>query len=191
MPRPGLGALVAQTLRDGVAQCRAVCLELVAQSNVAVGGRDARQVVRLFRKDPAAVVRVASLQALQTAWRPVAVEVYEDAVASLADDDALVRREAVKLVGIVAQDHPEPLHDARAGASRSVRMPDACFMQVCCCARVRARLHAGKRSRAQTHTLSLTQVCGAFFDSDWHVREPACRVLGSIPSASPYYLIQV
>ena len=90
------------------------------------------------------------------------MEVYEDAVAALADDDALVRREAVKLVGIVAQDHQERPRDVLAGASQHVRLPDACFMLV----------------------------CGAFFDSDRHVREAACRVLGCIPGVSPSYLIQ-
>ena len=59
VPRPGLGALIALTLREGVAQCRAVCLELVAQGNVSVGGRDARQVVRWYRRETSPCVRVA------------------------------------------------------------------------------------------------------------------------------------
>ena len=62
-----------------------------------------------------------------------------------------VRKEAVLLVGMVAQDHQdaEPLLDAPGAMwAQKVRLPDACFMQV----------------------------CGAFFDSDWHVREEACKV---------------
>ena len=54
------------------------------------------------------------------------------------------------LVGMVAQDHQdaEPLLDAPGAMwAQKVRLPDACFMQV----------------------------CGAFFDSDCHVREETCK----------------
>lgn len=94
--RPGLGTLIAQTLRDGSSACRALSLELIAQSKVAVAGQDGRAVVCAFGRDASAHVRVAALRALH-AWRPLPIETYPAITQSLADDNALVRKEAVLL----------------------------------------------------------------------------------------------
>jgi hypothetical protein len=161
--RPGLGPLIALTLREGNGACRALCLELIAQSKVSVGGQPGRDVVGAFLHDSAHVVRVACLRALQS-WRPVPLEMYGQAVAALSDDNALVRQEAVVVVGLVAVDHAEPLQQGASAAAggAAVRIADSCFMQV----------------------------CGAFFDSDSRVRVAACKVLGLIPHVSPHYLVQ-
>jgi hypothetical protein len=84
-------------------------------------------------------------------------------IEALSDDEGLVRREAVKLIGVIGIDNPEPLPDGtEVGGAQRVRVPDACFMAI----------------------------CDAFFDSDRWVREEACRVLGLVPGVSVHYLVQ-
>jgi hypothetical protein len=144
LPRPGLAALVGLILHESTAACRSICIDLIAQSKVAVGGQDGRDVVYAFRNDSSHSVRAGVLQALCSAWRPVPADMFRAAVQALSDDNACVRKEAVKLMAMIAKDNPEPLLDTMsAGSARqSVRLPDACFMQL----------------------------CGAFFDTDWQVR---------------------